>query len=189
MVGGRQDTQAFGERLAQLREGQDVSLRELARRTGMSASALSAVEKGRSSPTLATLQRILQALGASFADFFGAPAAAAAEPVFRADRMAALRDPHRVYTLLFPKRDDLRFEMVHETLARSEVAPEWEEHAFDVGGLLLKGGPVRLEIAGRGAWRVRRGDAFYVKAGEKHRACNEGRGDAVQVTVMCPPRY
>ncbi|MFZ4395249.1 MAG: helix-turn-helix domain-containing protein [Kiritimatiellia bacterium] len=179
----------LGARLMQLRERQSVGLRELSRRAGLSASSLSAVEKGRSSPTLATLQRILQALGTGFGEFFAAPVAPEAEPVFRSGNMAIVRDPHRIYTLLFPRRDDLRFEALHETLMPIESAPEWEIHAFDVGGVLLKGGPVRLEIEGRGAWRVNRGDAFYIKAGEKHRARNEGDGNAVQITVMCPPRY
>lgn len=179
----------FGALLLQLRTRRGVSLRELSRRANLSPSSLSAIEKERSSPTLATLQRILQALGANFVDFFGAPAAPDTEPVFRSAAMATLRDPHRLYTLLFPRRDDLRFEMLHETLAPTETAPEWETHAFDVGGVLLKGGPVRLEIAGRGQWRVNRGDAFYVKAGEKHRARNEGGANAVQITIMCPPRY
>lgn len=185
-ISGAQD---FGARLLELRTKRGVSLRELSRQASLSASSLSAIEKGHSSPTLATLQRILQALDASFVDFFGAPAGPAAEPVFRARSMATLRDPFRVYTLLFPRRKDLRFEMLHETLAPRETAPEWETHAFDVGGVLLKGGPVRLEIEGRGEWRIRRGDAFYIRAGEKHRACNEGTGQAVQITIMCPPRY
>ncbi len=189
MATGKPGTGDFGARLLRLREKQGVSLRELSRRAGLSPSALSAVEKGRSSPTLATLQRILQALDASFADFFGAAPAEEADPVFRAGSMAAIRDRHRVYTLLFPKREDFRFEMLQETLAPTETAPEWEKHTFDVGGVLLKGGPVRLEIEGRGEWRVRKGDAYYIRAGEKHRACNEGAGDAVQITIMCPPRY
>jgi transcriptional regulator with XRE-family HTH domain len=183
------EERGFGARLLQLRTRQGVSLRELSRRANLSASSLSAIEKECSSPTLATLQRILQALGASFADFFGTPAETATGPVYRADAMSTIRDPHRIYTLLFPRREDVRFEMIHETLSPREAAPEWETHTFDVGCVLLKGGPMKLEIDGRGEWRVRRGDAFYIKAGEKHRARNEGAGDAVQITIMCPPRY
>ena len=189
MAAGTVGEKVMGARLMQLREKQAVSLRELSRRAGLSASSLSAIEKGRSSPTLATLQRILQALGTGFGEFFAASAVPETEPVFRAGHMAIVRDPHRIYTLLFPRRDDLRFEALHETLTPIESSPEWETHAFDVGGVLLKGGPVRLEIQGRGEWLVNRGDAFYIRAGEKHRASNEGDGNAVQITIMCPPRY
>jgi quercetin dioxygenase-like cupin family protein len=128
-------------------------------------------------------------LESSVGEFFAPSAVPEAEPVFRAAGMATVRDPHRIYRLLFPRRDDLRFEVLHETLAPTETAPEWETHAFDVGGVLLEGGPVRLEIEGRGTWLVDRGDAFYIKAGEKHRARNEGADEAVQITIMCPPRY
>jgi transcriptional regulator with XRE-family HTH domain len=49
---------AFGPRVRALREGMDLSLRDLAERSGVSAPMLSQVERGETSPTLAVARRI-----------------------------------------------------------------------------------------------------------------------------------
>jgi transcriptional regulator with XRE-family HTH domain len=53
---------AFGERLRSLREGMDLSLRDLAERSGVSAPMLSQVERGETSPTLAVAEKIAAGL-------------------------------------------------------------------------------------------------------------------------------
>jgi XRE family transcriptional regulator, regulator of sulfur utilization len=58
-------TPTIGPRLRALREGMDLSLRELAERTGVSAPMLSQVERGETSPTLATAHRIAAGLDLS----------------------------------------------------------------------------------------------------------------------------
>jgi transcriptional regulator with XRE-family HTH domain len=60
-----------GRRLRQLREGQDMSMRRLASRSGLSANALSMIERGRSSPSVSTLYKLADALGISITEFFG----------------------------------------------------------------------------------------------------------------------
>ena len=49
---------AFGSRIRRLREAMDLSLRDLAERSGVSAPMLSQVERGETSPTLAVAERI-----------------------------------------------------------------------------------------------------------------------------------
>jgi XRE family transcriptional regulator, regulator of sulfur utilization len=49
---------AVGARVKALREGMDLSLRDLAERSGVSAPMLSQVERGETSPTLAIAERI-----------------------------------------------------------------------------------------------------------------------------------
>ncbi len=51
-----------GARLRQLREARGHSIRELARRSGISANALSLIERGRSSPSVSTLYKVSDAL-------------------------------------------------------------------------------------------------------------------------------
>ena len=49
---------AFGTRIRHLREAMDLSLRDLAERSGVSAPMLSQVERGETSPTLSVAERI-----------------------------------------------------------------------------------------------------------------------------------
>ena len=53
---------AVGERIHDLREAMDLSLRDLAERSGVSAPMLSQVERGETSPTLAVAGKIAAGL-------------------------------------------------------------------------------------------------------------------------------
>jgi transcriptional regulator with XRE-family HTH domain len=59
-------------RLRELREGQGISMRTLATRSGLSANALSMIERGKTSPSVSTLYKLADALGVSITAFFGA---------------------------------------------------------------------------------------------------------------------
>jgi transcriptional regulator with XRE-family HTH domain len=183
------DPDGIGGLIMRLRRKAGFGLRELSRMAGMSPAALSAIEKGKSSPTLATLHKMLRALGTDFAHFFAVPSPPVESPVFPAQKMQEIEDAFRKYRFLLPRRENLRFEMLMETIAPTEKEPEWESHDCDLGGVVLSGGPVRLEIDGRGEWVMKKGDAFYVKAGAKHRAFNLGESDLKILTVFDPPRY
>ena len=179
----------YGKQIKDLRQGRGIALRELSRLAEISPASLSAIEKDQSSPTLATFQKILKALGTNFAEFFSDSARPDEAPVFTAAAMKHIEDESRRYTMLFPGRDDLRFAMVDETIQPTDAEGEWELHDFDVGGVVLAGGPMRLEIHGLGEWELGVGDAFYVKAGMKHRGLNCGMAPLRLITVADPPRY
>jgi transcriptional regulator with XRE-family HTH domain len=59
-----------GTRLRRMRDRQGYSLRALAERCGLSINAISQIERGENSPTVATLQRLANALGVQITDFF-----------------------------------------------------------------------------------------------------------------------
>ena len=79
--------------------------------------------------------------------------------------------------------------MMDESIAAGEKKSEWETHDFDVGGVVIDGGPMELEIEGEGTWTVAKGDSFYVKAGSRHRGINRGSKPMQLITVADPPRY
>lgn len=59
-----------GSRLRELREQRDLSLRALAERCQVSANTVSLIERGLSSPSVDTLQRLAKGLGVPIASFF-----------------------------------------------------------------------------------------------------------------------
>jgi transcriptional regulator with XRE-family HTH domain len=61
-----------GKRLRELREERNVSMRELARRSGLSANALSMIERNLTSPSVSTLQKVSKAMGVPITAFFRA---------------------------------------------------------------------------------------------------------------------
>ena len=75
-----------GNRIRRLRQAKALSSKELAARSGLTASYISRIENGKVSPTVATLGKVVQAMGESFASLFGE--ARAEGPVVRAhDRL------------------------------------------------------------------------------------------------------
>ena len=62
---GSIDDRAVGARVKSLREAMDLSLRDLAERSGVSAPMLSQVERGDTSPTLAVAEKIAAGLDLS----------------------------------------------------------------------------------------------------------------------------
>jgi transcriptional regulator with XRE-family HTH domain len=66
------DSAAVGQRLRAAREALGLSLREVARRLEISASALSQIETGKSRPSVKTLYAIVSELGLSMDQLFAA---------------------------------------------------------------------------------------------------------------------
>jgi len=60
-----------GSRLRELREARGISMRALATKSGLSANALSMIERGKTSPSVSTLYKLADALGVSITSFFG----------------------------------------------------------------------------------------------------------------------
>ena len=59
-----------GQRLRILREERGISMRALARRSGLSANALSMIERGLTSPSVSTLTKLASALEVPIVAFF-----------------------------------------------------------------------------------------------------------------------
>jgi len=57
--------------LRELREARGISMRTLATKSGLSANALSMIERGKTSPSVSTLYKLANALGVSITAFFG----------------------------------------------------------------------------------------------------------------------
>lgn len=60
-----------GVRLRELREAHNISMRGLAAASGLSANALSMIERGKTSPSVSTLYKLADALGVPITAFFG----------------------------------------------------------------------------------------------------------------------
>ncbi len=68
--GKEADSVDVGQRLRVLREEREISMRALARRSGLSANALSMIERGLTSPSVSTLNKLAIALEVPITAFF-----------------------------------------------------------------------------------------------------------------------
>src|SRR3990172_2789462 len=97
------------QRLKAHRERQGMSLRALAAKSGLSINAVSRIERGDSSPTVASLARMAEALGIPIGAFFEAPPAPAAA-VLRRDRRPRTEAEGVLLENLAPGAPDPRLE-------------------------------------------------------------------------------
>jgi transcriptional regulator with XRE-family HTH domain len=83
-------------RVRQLRAQRSLSIEALAEASGVSRSMISLIERGETSPTAVTLEKLAAGLGTTLAGLFETPHAAA-EPVSRRADQIVWRDPASGY--------------------------------------------------------------------------------------------
>lgn len=161
-------------RLREMREARKLSLRALAQQSGVAVSFLSKVESGRGSPTLATLLKILEALGVTAPEFFAEPNRQMNDVlVQRQADMKVLDDGDKFWRYLFPNSPGVKAVMTYEEYKPHTRHVETEQHGADICGLVLAG-TLTLEVPGQDDVTVNAGDSFYIRAGTRHAAANRG---------------
>jgi len=177
-----------GQRIQMLRKQCGLSIRQLAKLAGVTPGIISCIERGKNSPSLATLQKILGALGTDLASFFTGEPEQREGPVFAREHMRRVSDQERNYTIVFPRSSNIAVEMFDEHIYPAGRRPEFEKLECDVAGYIISGTLV-LEIKGRGRETLRPGDAFYIRKGQRHRGFAAGEEPVRLITVYHPPTY
>src|ERR1700749_3323378 len=85
------------DRLKALRAERGLTLDELAKRSGVSRSMISLIERAESSPTASVLDRLSAALGVTLASMFAPQPHSDAAPVARRKEQPEWRDPETGY--------------------------------------------------------------------------------------------
>ena len=163
---------AVGERVRALREAMDLSLRDLAERTGVSAPMLSQVERGETSPTLAVATKIAAGLELSLSQLLRLDEASHVVVTRRADRRGRKRDGHSVEELTPPlpgQRAELSLHVLDP--ARPPAAPATRRSTS--------------RAAARRSY-LNSGRAALVLDGERHEL---GEGDAVTFDADLPHHF
>src|SRR5688572_28286942 len=114
---------ALGERVHALREGMDLSLRDLSERSGVSAPMLSQVERGETSPTLAVAERIAGGLELTLSQLLRLDETDGVTVVRVDERMRVGAAGHR-YEVLTPALPGLRAEVSLHTLVPGAATGE-----------------------------------------------------------------
>ena len=178
----------IGPRIRALREGMDLSLRELAERTGVSAPMLSQVERGETSPTLALAARIAAGLELSLSQLLRLDEGDGVTVVRVAERLrgGAPRRGHH-YEVLTPPLPGQRAEVSVHTLAPGAATGGPGDPPMHEGGsretAVATEGHLRLVCAGV-AYDLATGDAVTFDADLPHHFENPGDADARFLAVV-----
>jgi transcriptional regulator with XRE-family HTH domain len=179
---------SLGERIRALREGLDLSLRELAERSGVSAPMLSQVERGETSPTLQVARRIAAGLELRLSQLLRLDEDGAVTVVRAGERRQGprARGGHR-YEILTPPLPGQRAELSRHTLAAGSLTggpgdpPMHEPGSRETA--LVERGPVVLVCDGQ-SYPLASGDCVTFDADLPHHFENPGPHEVVLLAMV-----
>jgi XRE family transcriptional regulator, regulator of sulfur utilization len=172
-------TLEVGARVRALRDAMDLSLRDLAQRSGVSAQMLSQVERGETSPTLSVAGRIAEGLELNLSQLLRLDEGDGVVVVRHSERLTggARRSGHS-YEVVTPGAPGQRAEVAVHTLAAGAVTggpgdPPLHEAGSRETALVLDG---RLRLVCDGmAHDLGEGDAVTFDADLPHHFENPGK--------------
>lgn len=177
---------AVGVRVRALREAMDLSLRELATRSGVSAATLSQVERGESSPTLTVAARIAEGLELSLSQLLRLDEGEHLHIVRAGTGRRRKRSGHAIEELTPPlpgQRADVSSHTLEPGAATggSDDPPMHEPGSRET--LVVVDGAVELAIDGD-VHRLEAGDSATFDADLSHRLGNPGPDRARLLAVV-----
>jgi DNA-binding transcriptional MerR regulator/quercetin dioxygenase-like cupin family protein len=172
--------------LRALRRERGLSLREASQRSGLSVSFLSALERGTTGASVATVQRLTSAYGSTLLDLFG-PAARTDRRVVRRRKRPVLEVGHGV------RIEQLARGAVHLEPQLFVLAPgASSEEAYAHDGeefLYVLAGAVSLWIGEAEHYRLDEGDAVSFPSSLPHRWRNAAGGETRLLWINTPPTF
>lgn len=188
-------SQLVGGRLRQARKDAGLSLRALAKRSGLSIGFLSQVERGLSSTSLAALKELAAALDLDIRDFFGdsAPTTPARLPSsFTLTRATGENTREyvsgaRSYRMLSQRGPDMTLEPMLVHIAPGGEPEESYGHPGEEFAYVLSGELV-YTVDGV-AHRLRPGDSVHLRSEVPHSLHNDSSTVCTVVSVVTPRMF
>jgi len=178
----------MGARLREIRERFGLSQRALALRAGVTNGMISLVEKNASSPSVATLKKILDVFPMSLAEFFETGQPERTAYFFRADELVEIGGGPISYRQVGRSLQGKALQLLHERLQPgADTGAAMLRHAGEEGGVVVRG---EIELTVGTATRVlRTGDAYAFPSSIPHRFRNLGREACEIVSACTPPSF
>ena len=175
----------IGLKIKELRLKNKLTQEELGHRCDLTKGYISQLENDLTSPSIATLKDILQALGSTLTDFFAVEEKE--KTVFGKDDYFEKVTEESTVTWLVPTSQKNAMEPVKLTLSPECKTEKDMPHDGEEFGFVLKG-KVRVWV-GKSKSDAKEGESFYYRADKAHYLENIGRGEAIVIWLSCPPNF
>jgi transcriptional regulator with XRE-family HTH domain len=175
----------LGEGIRRERTRRKLTQAFLARRAGLSTSALCEIETGAKDPSIQSLRRIAKALDVPVFRFLtdGGPRQTVVR--LRDRKKLVFPSSKLTYELLVPD-PAAAFEMFVFQMGRG-AASDLQSHSGDEC-LLVLSGILEMEIEGQ-IHLLKPGDSIYIRSRLRHRSRTIGRAGMVGVGAISPPGF
>lgn len=175
----------IGKKVKELRLLNGLTLNDLASRSELTKGFLSQVERDLTTPSISTLEDILEALGSNLSEFFREEPEA--QLVFTEQDFFI--DEQDEYTIrwVVPNAQKNEMEPILLTIAPRGTSMELISHRGEEFGYVLKGS-VTL-VHGTKKSKLKPGDTFYLTNVKTHTLYNHGASEAKVLLVSTPPSF
>lgn len=177
----------IGRKIKRLRISLNLTQEELADRTELSKSFISQVERDLTSPSIATLIDILQALGTDLREFFGDETDS--QIVFQdSDYFEKIDEELGNKTeWIIPNAQKNQMEPIRVTFSPGGKTYPQDPHEGEEFGYVLSGS-VTIHL-GQQTYRARKGESFCFRPSARHYIEASGKSGAVILWVSTPPSF
>jgi transcriptional regulator with XRE-family HTH domain len=181
------DRESLGRRIRGLRQGQQLTLSDVASSAGVSVSLLSQVERGKTDPSLDTLRDIADALGTT--PFHLLAGGASRSRLVRVDQRPLLALPGAdIQFELLSHSLEGTFEVMLWTLAPGGANPPVARGHVGEEALLILSGNARFEL-GDEVFELAEGDFITYEGRVPHRMKSLGDRPVSGLSIMSPPAF
>jgi transcriptional regulator with XRE-family HTH domain len=171
-----------GPRLFALRQERGLSQRELARMAGVTNANLSMIEQGRVSPSVTTLEKILNALELSLPEFFVRTGHTTAD-IFPREQLIHLKRDGSEYWILPPPSDSQIPQLAQQTMPPgSTIVGTWMGRRCWISGL-VQAGELSLWLDGH-RHLLRPGEGFRFHLRRSHQFANDTQDFLVMILAL-----
>jgi transcriptional regulator with XRE-family HTH domain len=181
-------TLELGERLRAIRLLRRLTLREVATAAGVSESFVSQLERGRSSASVATLQRLATAVGIEISDLFAGERESGPRVLRRQERQLLEWGHLGRKALLTPKP----FHSLEAVTATFDPGGSTGDEPYTHGDseelLLVLAGRIHVQL-GSELFDLSTGDSVNYRSSTPHRVSNPADETAEVLFVISPPSY
>ncbi|MGL5541009.1 MAG: helix-turn-helix domain-containing protein [Erysipelotrichaceae bacterium] len=175
----------IGKAIKQLRIQNNLTLEELASRCELTKGFLSQVERDLTSPSISTLNDILEALGTSLANFFKEEKNE--KSVFTEDDFFVDQREESTVHWIVPNAQKNQMEPIIVDIPPMGESMEQEPHDGEEFGYILAG---KIVIAFEDRELVvKKGETFYLRGGKAHKLLNRTNKQAKVLWVCTPPLF
>ena len=175
----------IGIKLKELRLKNQLTQEELADRSELTKGYISQLENDLTSPSIATLKDILQALGSSLSAFFSEDEE---EPlVFTKEDYFLKEGENSSVTWLVPTAQKNAMEPIMLRLKGGAATEKDLPHDGEEFGYVLKGS-IKVCVGKRDC-DAKEGESFYFRSNKTHYLVNLTDEEAVVLWLSCPPNF
>lgn len=174
----------IGERIKRKRELLGMQLNDLARKVGISSSALSQIEKAKSYPSILTLKLIAENLFTTVGELVGENESLFNNPIFRhEDSVLMQKNPSgtEMYIMSQPDTSKKMDTFLLKFRKESDSTDLFNLYTGQIFGYLLKG-EIQFEIDNR-SYVVQQGDTIYFNGKRNFRLQNIYREESEFIFV------